>query len=442
MIRRARAGAVVLTSLAAVALAAPAAQAHSLESSTVSVHLTSASGSTGSAEVTGVDADLSIAVETLQTALGLPVDGTLDDAEIAEATQYVADHLAVTDATGQSLSETLGDVRVEAVEGIESLRVHVDLDATDADLSTLTLDYDAVIEAVSGHEAVVVLTDTAGEVTTAGVLTAQDSTLTLVEDAASAGAGSGAWDLVGLGFHHVLAGADHLLFLLTLLLTAPLVAVAGRWRADPGRRTSVHGVLRVVTAFTLGHSLTLIAAARGWVDLPTTPVEVLVAASVAVAAIHALRPLAPRGEAWIAAGFGLVHGCAFAGILADLGLSGRTSVLDLLAFNVGVELAQLAVVAALFPSLVLALTSRAGGVVRVVVASLALALSGGWVLDRLGLLASPFDGLEAAAIGHPWLVALGVAVLGTTCRLVDRARPPTTPAGSTSRAAAGSTQRG
>jgi HupE / UreJ protein len=147
--------------------------------------------------------------------------------------------------------------------------------------------------------------------------------------------------MVRYGFHHVLEGVDHLLFLIAVLLPAPLIAAAGRWRRGTGPVSTAKAVLRVVTAFTLGHSITLIAAAVGWITVPSRPVEVLIAASVGVAAVHAVRPLAARGEAILATGFGLVHGLAFAGVLSDLGIDGTTSLLSLLAFNVGIELAQL-----------------------------------------------------------------------------------------------------
>ena len=187
------------------------------------------------------------------------------------------------------------------------------------------------------------LTDAEGNVSTAGVITSAADTVQVVTDgtASSGSTPSGILDMVGYGLHHVLDGADHLLFLVTLLLTAPLVAVGGQWLRRTEPLPTARGVLGVVTSFTIGHSITLIAAAMGWVQLPTRLIEVLVAASVAVAAVHALRPLVRRGENLIAAGFGLVHGLAFAGILSDLGLAGTTSVPSLLAFNVGVELAQL-----------------------------------------------------------------------------------------------------
>ncbi|MCB0827912.1 MAG: HupE/UreJ family protein [Solirubrobacterales bacterium] len=219
-------------------------------------------------------------------------------------------------------------------------------------------------------------------------------------------------EMISLGYHHVLDGADHLLFLLALLLPAPLIATAGRWRpSTEGPLSTLTAVLEVVTAFTLGHSITLLAAALGWVTVPARPIEILIAASVGVAAINAVRPMARRGEAAIAAGFGLVHGLAFAGILSDLGLAGSASLASLLAFNFGVELAQLSAVALVFPSLYLLSRTRFYPTVRVTGACLALAAATGWGLDRAGALANPLAGVEAVAIGHLWLIVVGLAGL-------------------------------
>jgi hypothetical protein len=233
-------------------------------------------------------------------------------------------------------------------------------------------------------------------------------------------ASTGVGDMVGYGLHHVLAGADHLLFLLTLLLVAPLVVVAGRWQPREGLAPTLRRVLGVVTAFTAGHSLTLIASALGWVSVPSAPVEVLIAVSVGVAAVHAIRPLARRGEILIAGGFGLVHGLAFAGILADLGLDGTASVLALLAFNVGVELAQLLTAALLFPSLHLASRTRCYPALRLTGAVLALGAALAWALDRLGLFDNPLAAAEDAVIGHPWYVVATLALVAGSCWLADR----------------------
>jgi HupE/UreJ protein len=261
----------------------------------------------------------------------------------------------------------------------------------------------------------VVLTDSAGETSTPGIVDADHETLEIVDGGQATPIG----DMLRYGFHHVLEGVDHLLFLLALLLPAPLVAAAGRWRRGTGPVSTAKAVLRVVSAFTLGHSITLIAAALGWITVPSRPVEVLIAASVGVAAVHAIRPLAARGEAILAMGFGLVHGLAFAGILSDLGIVGTTSLLSLLAFNVGIELAQLTCVALVFPSLYVLSRTRFYPAFRVAGASLALAAATGWGLERLGALDNPLGAVEATAVAHLSSIVALLAALAIVARLLD-----------------------
>ncbi len=385
-----------------VPLAPSAASAHSLDSSTVSVHVTDDS----------VDATISVALEALDAARGTDFAHTHDTSALAdEVIAYLDEHLTITSADGQVWDETWTNPARESVEGLESFSVDVALDPGSADTAAFTIDDDGVVEADPGHEAVVVLTDAAGEISTAGVLTASDSTVSI-------GTAAHGWtDMVGLGLHHVLDGADHLLFLATLLLVAPVTVVAGRWRAQASGPPSIRSVVGVATAFTIGHSTTLIASSLGWVSVPSAPVEVLIAASVGVSAVHAIRPLVVHGEQLIAAVFGLVHGLAFAGILADLGLQGATSVPSLLAFNLGVELAQLLTIALVFPSVLLAARTRWYPWVRTSLAAGALAASAGWASDRLGLLADPLGAVEEAAVAHLWWVCAtlaGVAALAWT----------------------------
>jgi hydrogenase/urease accessory protein HupE len=154
--------------------------------------------------------------------------------------------------------------------------------------------------------------------------------------AALAGAGEVAWSYLVLGVEHILRGVDHLLFVLALLLIV-----------HGGRR-----ILATVTAFTVAHSLSLGAATLGWVRVPGPPVEAIIALSivfVAGEAVHGLRGrpgLTARAPWLVAFSFGLLHGLGFAGALAELGLPQKAIPLALLTFNVGVELGQIAFVAA------------------------------------------------------------------------------------------------
>jgi len=146
-------------------------------------------------------------------------------------------------------------------------------------------------------------------------------------------------EFVLAGVDHILFGPDHILFLLGLLLVAALVGLKH--------------TLTIVTSFTVAHSCTLIAAALGWFTLPSRFVESVIALSIVWVAAENLL-LDKRSYRWILTfGFGLIHGLGFASMLTPL-LPDSGVVLPLLAFNVGVELGQLAIVAVSFPLLLLA----------------------------------------------------------------------------------------
>ncbi len=151
------------------------------------------------------------------------------------------------------------------------------------------------------------------------------------------------------GMHHILIGTDHILFLLALLLPAVLVRRAGGgWQAAPRVQPVLADVLRVVTAFTVAHSITLALAAFDVLNPPSRWVESIIAASVVLAALNNLYPVVREGRWKLTFVFGLVHGFGFAGALKDLGLAKSALALPLFGFNLGVELGQLAIVAAFF----------------------------------------------------------------------------------------------
>jgi hydrogenase/urease accessory protein HupE len=159
--------------------------------------------------------------------------------------------------------------------------------------------------------------------------------------------GSAAWELGGpaagerglaaLGVEHIFTGYDHLMFLVGILL------LGGRFWS----------LVKIVTAFTIAHSVTLILAALGLVELPPTVVEPAIALSIAYVGAENFF-LKSTDRRWIIAFvFGLVHGFGFAGVLREMGLPERGLVISLLSFNVGVEMGQLAVVAVVLPLILL-----------------------------------------------------------------------------------------
>ncbi len=151
------------------------------------------------------------------------------------------------------------------------------------------------------------------------------------------------------GVWHIWIGFDHVLFLLCLLLPAVLRRDPGRWVPLQRFAPAFWEVIRVVTAFTVAHSITLSLAALELVALPSRLVESVIAASVVLAALNNLFPVVSERRWAMAFTFGLIHGFGFASVLTDLGLPRDALVSSLLGFNVGVELGQLAIVALFLP---------------------------------------------------------------------------------------------
>lgn len=173
---------------------------------------------------------------------------------------------------------------------------------------------------------------------------------------------------LGLGVEHIIGGIDHLLFLLALLALT----------------TSLWQTVKIVTAFTVAHSITLSLAALGMVDVPSSIVEPLIAASIVWVAVENLVAPAGAGRRWlIAGGFGLIHGLGFASTLIEIGLPKDALVRALVGFNLGVELGQLAFVAVVMPPLVW--VSRPGRLPRLPqLLSVVVALVGAvWLVERL-----------------------------------------------------------
>ena len=156
-----------------------------------------------------------------------------------------------------------------------------------------------------------------------------------LEVSASAAPRTGFLSFIALGFEHILAGLDHLLFLFGLLL------VGGRFRE----------LAKVVTAFTVAHSLTLAATVLGLLAPSPRLVEPLIALSIAYVGVENLFKPDPRKRWRLTFAFGLIHGFGFAGALAEISLPAAQKPLALLGFNLGVELGQLAVLALVLPAL-------------------------------------------------------------------------------------------
>lgn len=187
------------------------------------------------------------------------------------------------------------------------------------------------------------------------------------------------------GVWHIWAGYDHLLFLIALLLPSVLRRNDNGWEGVERFRSAFVQVVKVVTAFTVAHSITLSLAVLELVTLPARAVEAAIAASVAVAAANNLRPLFHERVWLVAFGFGLIHGFGFASALRLLEVPVGTLASTLFSFNAGVELGQLAVVSVFLP---LAFAARTSTFYRRHAltwgSAMIVAAACGWFLLRIG----------------------------------------------------------
>ncbi len=198
-----------------------------------------------------------------------------------------------------------------------------------------------------------------------------------------------AWEnfarFIGEGVWHVLIGADHIAFILLLLLPSVLRAVDGKWHGTTRLSQVARDLITIITAFTVAHSTTLALAVTGTVRLPSQPIEIAIAASIAIAGLINLLPRMSAARLPLAFGFGLVHGFGFANVLSEIDDTGVTLLPLLAGFNIGVEIAQLAIVASVLPLIYAARAQGwyARGVMPL--GSCALAAMGlVWMVQRIG----------------------------------------------------------
>ncbi|GAB1263556.1 HupE/UreJ family protein [Aurantivibrio infirmus] len=190
---------------------------------------------------------------------------------------------------------------------------------------------------------------------------------------------SSSLEMLRQGVIHILEGYDHLLFLLALLI--PLTLVKGVWKT--GKREVIFNLCKVITAFTVGHSITLVLATLFNVRPSIAIVETLIAASVILAGVNILWPLFRESSWRVAIGFGLIHGFGFASVLSELDLNPSALVASLFTFNLGVELGQLLVVVLVTPLLILMAMRRTTILLARSCAAIGIVSIGTfWVIER------------------------------------------------------------
>lgn len=213
-------------------------------------------------------------------------------------------------------------------------------------VSALTVRYNYLFDLDAQHRALLSVSNTAG--TETRVLSRDQPEVTLTRGSSAVSTWRDTWvDYFKEGMWHIWLGFDHVLFLVALLL--PAVYLTSKEGHEPRFADVLRQVVRIVTAFTLAHSITLVLTAFDVVRLPSPLVESVIALSVIIAALNNIKNILGRHVVTVTFMFGLIHGVGFAGALAELGLPNDAKAVALLAFNVGVEAGQFAIVAAVLP---------------------------------------------------------------------------------------------
>ena len=159
--------------------------------------------------------------------------------------------------------------------------------------------------------------------------------------------------VVKLGVRHIWFGFDHLLFLIALVLPAAMIRREHQWEPVTKFNSAIFYLIKLVTLFTIAHTMTLSLAALSVIDLPTRLVDLVIAISIAIVALDILFPIFKKKIAYVVFIFGLFHGFSFASVLSHLGVLGEHTALSLFGFNLGIEIGQVAVILIIFPILYL-----------------------------------------------------------------------------------------
>ena len=332
-------------------------------------------------------------IPDLNNVLGtdLVTDGSLTDADIAPHLEVIRDYLTsrVGFAPNGAAAKTLPLTNYELTSTplTQYFVYYFEFPEFGSKLLYVDVDYAVLFDEVPSHRAMLMIETNWGtgtfenEAQVSLDFTGGNTSQRLDLSDSSVWRGFGV--LVRQGIHHIWIGIDHILFLVALLLPSVVRRKSGVWAPVTEFKPAFMYVIKVVTIFTVAHTITLSLASLGLFTIPSRLVESIIAVSIAVAAAEVLYPIF-RGRIWIIVFvFGLFHGFGFATVLGELGIPQKYVVHSLLGFNIGVEIGQVTIVCAVFPLLYL---SRKWWIYRRVVlqygSMMLIAVSLYWFIER------------------------------------------------------------
>ncbi len=296
-------------------------------------------------------ADLNLALD-----LGLPTDGSATGDNLAAHTAaihaYYRERVAFA-LEGRTATLEFGPIRFLPTTEAQYVVLEFALPNQPRPPAAIDVRYEVLFDEQPQHRGLLVIernwqTGTFDNETNIALVFAPNAT-TQTLDLSQGSTWRGFVAMVSLGTHHIWIGIDHILFLVALLLPGVLQRSSSHWRALPSARPALIYLIKIVTLFTVAHTITLSYATLGTVELSSRFVESVIAASIAIAAFDLLVPIFHGRIGWVVFVFGLFHGFGFASVLSEIGIPAGYLVHSLLGFNLGVELGQLAIVAAVFP---------------------------------------------------------------------------------------------
>ena len=291
-----------------------------------------------------------IALRDLELVIGLDLDedGAITWGELLdrqkEVIAYASDSLAVKSATVDCSNEFRDLLVVDHSDGTYA-SLQFAIDCPIVPLEELTFNYSLFFDFDAQHRGLMTINLQNKQFT--DIFTVEKRQ---VRFEASAPEPNNLAIFFSEGVHHIFAGFDHMLFIIALLLPAVYVLRRWHWEANPSLKNVIWSTVEVVTAFTIAHSITLALTTFDLIPIPSSRVaHGAVAATIIFTAFNNLFPVLNEKRWMMGFGFGLIHGMGFASVLTDLGMSGGQLGMALLGFNVGVEVAQVAIILAIVP---------------------------------------------------------------------------------------------
>ncbi len=333
----------------------------------------------------------------LRPTLGLTLDGTDEDVLAELRTNldalhnYAADHLVIG-SNGQEWEINFGDPEIFFSDAPEEDDNYIILPfEVEVAAETVPREFDITIdlffdEADDRDALLLIANDWQAGIIDNGsedLATFDPDNRTQLIDLGSPSAFKNLVESGKLGVNHIRTGPDHILFVLVLLLPSVLV-FSGGWKPAERFGSALWRVLKIVTMFTIAHSVTFTLA--GFDLLPLSQIhiiEAIIALSIAAAALHNIRPVFHNREWLISFGFGLFHGLGFASLVSGLDVSRETQLWSLVGRNLGIELGQAVVILILFPMLFLLRRTQIYRPIFVGVSLLLTAIALIWMVERL-----------------------------------------------------------